>query len=74
MGTKGETYADIKLGSKDGGVMGSLKFRPDGIVWESQVLQRHPEASPSLAARFGARMLRCTPGAGVGPHSLGFRV
>jgi len=37
MGTKGETYADIKLGSKDGGMMGTLKCRPDGIVWESQV-------------------------------------
>ena len=30
-------YGDIKLGSKDGGTIGTLKCRAEGIVWESTV-------------------------------------
>ena len=31
------TYLEIKHQSKDGGTMGTLKTRADGIVWENQV-------------------------------------
>ena len=42
----GTTYADIKLGSKDGGTLGTLRCRPEGMVWESQV--RHASLALSL--------------------------
>lgn len=31
------TYLEIKHQSKDGGTMGTLKTKADGIVWENQV-------------------------------------
>ena len=77
------TYVDIKLSSKDGGTLGTLKSSPKGLVWESQVrdkdipplhkcllsLRPHPALIlGSSAAR--ARNRQCIPNLGVAARAL----
>ena len=47
-------YGDIKLGSKDGGTLGTLKCRSEGLVWESQVRR-----SRLLARQWACARLAC---------------
>ena len=47
-------YGDIKLGSKDGGALGTLKCRSEGLVWESQVCR-----SRLLARQWACARLAC---------------